>query len=192
MQKQTNSAPSVPLTLKFCPWNSERTVLSALTVRLEKPIIWIMNWKVKPYSQCSACTKLYIKFLIIVCNIFMIIFRNYFWNLLSCPYYFKMRLFWSKACYFRNFGQICIQGHEHNPSRILHVTQLKWQFLNLIICYLWTLIYHIPTYFSSYNFWSASLSALISMLQFITALPASKIDKHTLNLYLGTFSSLRP
>ena len=31
MQKQTNSAPSVPPTLKFYPWNSERSVLSAST-----------------------------------------------------------------------------------------------------------------------------------------------------------------
>ena len=38
-------------------------------------------------------TKMYIRFLIIVCKIFMIIFKNYFLNLLSCPHYFKMDFF---------------------------------------------------------------------------------------------------
>ena len=40
MQKQTNSAPSVPPTLKFCPWKSERSVLSAPTPGWK---VWIMT-----------------------------------------------------------------------------------------------------------------------------------------------------
>ena len=62
MQKQTNSAPSVPPTLKFCPWNSERSVLSAPTISLKNLLFeqWIKKWS--HTVNVSACTKLYIKF----------------------------------------------------------------------------------------------------------------------------------
>ena len=56
MKKLTNSAPSVPPTLKFSPWNFERSVLSAPTISLKKLLFeqWIKKWchKVNP----SACT----------------------------------------------------------------------------------------------------------------------------------------
>ena len=105
----------MPLPLKFCPWNSESSVLSAPTDYSKAWKTYYLNNELKTEAiqsmLVSACTKLHIKFLIIVYNIFMIIFRNYFKNSLSCPFYFKMSFFWSKFCprYFRNFGQICIQ-----------------------------------------------------------------------------------
>ena len=62
MQKQTNSAPSVPQTLKFCPWNSERSVLSAHTVSLKNLLFEQLIKKWSYIVNVNACTKLYIKF----------------------------------------------------------------------------------------------------------------------------------
>ena len=56
---------------------------------------WIKKWS--HTVNVRACTKLYIRLLIIVCNIFMIIFKNYFWNLLSCPRYSKVDFFDQKS-----------------------------------------------------------------------------------------------
>ena len=44
-------------------------------------------------ANLSACTKLYIQFLVNNYDIFLKIFRNYFWILLSCPLYFKLNFF---------------------------------------------------------------------------------------------------
>ena len=90
MQKQTNSAPVPPV----CPWlqNSAPEILKGQLSDLSVSTVSFKNllfeqWiKKESHSvNISACTKLYIKFLINICDIFMIIFKNYFWNLLSCP-----------------------------------------------------------------------------------------------------------